>query len=466
MADELNHRMDRQLREYAQARRREAAVGELHPATRRLLQSEVARVYGQARAARAPHRFGGSRLWFRVAVTAGGVAVLLLAGTVWLSLLARQRGSRPLPQLVAEAPQTVDRSLSSPTPQGRPLEAPSLAGAERLGAETRVKLQSGESAQAGQETFASGPMAGELVLPASKTAAVEGAALLPATDTARGEQVEVTPAVPAAAATATAASLGPQAVGRAEAEAIAKETSLRLGEQNVQRNVELDRRLALGRVVAESASETVAGVALSRGVGLNPEGAAVQLATSRDETAGATAAFFKNEASAPGRFPVLRTFRLVQTDGLVRLIDGDGSTYAGNLVQTAAPAVDSAGERALAFAEGQRPRATPGAAALQYSPLPGEAASGRQVHYFTARGTNLTLNQIVVVQGQFEAGVTPARAANGARPGGRVQSRVAFGAPAANATLLPPQVAVSLVQGQATIGGSNTILIRAVPVAP
>src|SRR5262245_9138893 len=48
MADEPNKRMDEMLKAYAEKRRQEAGAAiELHPATRQMLQAEMARTYKQ-----------------------------------------------------------------------------------------------------------------------------------------------------------------------------------------------------------------------------------------------------------------------------------------------------------------------------------------------------------------------------------------------------------------------------------
>jgi hypothetical protein len=230
--------------------------------------------------------------------------------------------------------------------------------------------------------------------------------------------------------------------------------------------VELSERLARDQVVAESASDGVAAVALSREATPTPKDVSVALAAARDETPGAMVAFFKNDTPARGQSAVLNTFRLVQSGDEVRLIDGDGSIYVGQAVTTATPTAGSTGSGALSTVSGQGARASSGAAALAPSALHGEKSVGRQVYNFTARGTNLTLNQLVVVQGQFEAGTIPAGPANGAGQAGPARSRVALGVSNAAVASQPPQSPVTLLQGQATVGGSNTILIRAVPVPP
>lgn len=458
--------MDRQLREYAQARRREAAIGELHPATRRLLQAEVARVYGQPRATRAPRRLDWNRLWFRVAFAGGGLAVLLLAGTVWVSLMARPREPRPLPQPGEERTHNAPPLQSSPMPDEPSPQRSAFASTEPFAADTGANLRSAERGMAGREIIAGGQSTGPLAAPASKAAAVEETDPLPAADTASAGQ-SAAGAAPVAAVALTASDFGRKKASRAEAETLAKETSLRLTEATAGQHVEGRERVARSKGAAESPAEAVVGLAEARGAAPTAEDAAIQAAATRNGTAGTPVAFFKNEAPTRGDLTVLNTFSLVQNGEELRLIDGDGSIYVGKVAAGVASPARSAGETALPFAVAQSPRPSPPAAAAANPPRYAGTSQAGQVYTFTARGTNLTLNQLVVVQGHYLVGSLPVRSADGVgQEGSPGQRRITFGASPAEAARQSPPASVSLVQGQATIGGSNTILIRAVPAAP
>ncbi|MBI5396088.1 MAG: hypothetical protein HZA91_12395 [Verrucomicrobia bacterium] len=90
MAQEPNNRMDDALKAYAKQRRQRAGEPfEMHPATRRMLQGEVARTLGK-RAATA--RWDTLRLWWpRLAFGGAGVAVVAVAAVVML----QQAGKKP-----------------------------------------------------------------------------------------------------------------------------------------------------------------------------------------------------------------------------------------------------------------------------------------------------------------------------------------------------------------------------------
>src|SRR3954468_14264505 len=84
MPPEPDNKMDELLKAYAKKRSEEAgARPELHPATRRLLQGEVARVYPKAAAdPTTPWYRSILLLWPRFAFAAG--IVVLLGGTLWM----------------------------------------------------------------------------------------------------------------------------------------------------------------------------------------------------------------------------------------------------------------------------------------------------------------------------------------------------------------------------------------------
>ena len=89
MSNESPKRIERMLRKWARNRRDAAGAGwSVHPATRRLLQGEVARTFGAARVAAGGAEGGGRGWlgwgWVRLALGGGALAaVLVLAARVW-----------------------------------------------------------------------------------------------------------------------------------------------------------------------------------------------------------------------------------------------------------------------------------------------------------------------------------------------------------------------------------------------
>src|SRR5436190_3170384 len=112
MPPEPDNKMDELLKAYAKKRAEEAgAPPELHSATRRLLQGEVARVYPKQTAGPSlPWYRSVLLLWPRFAFAAG--IVVLLGGTLWMlnhkpetpTLLALNDSTTSTPPALSPAP--------------------------------------------------------------------------------------------------------------------------------------------------------------------------------------------------------------------------------------------------------------------------------------------------------------------------------------------------------------------------
>ena len=136
MSNESPKRIERMLRKWARNRRDAAGAGgwPVHPATRRLLQGEVARTFGAARVA--DRAAGGGRgwlgwSWVRLVLGGGAVAaVLVLAARVWWPQSPAKVGEMAhaplaLAEQVERADQTdrKDRPTPGPTAATVPLDA-------------------------------------------------------------------------------------------------------------------------------------------------------------------------------------------------------------------------------------------------------------------------------------------------------------------------------------------------------
>jgi hypothetical protein len=133
-------------------------------------------------------------------------------------------------------------------------------------------------------------------------------------------------------------------------------------------------------------------------------------ATTNAPEAAQQVARFSNTESARTRTPVLTSFAVEQVNGEIRVTDSDGSTYAGNLVlnQASAPAPAAAPGAAPAPAQTARAgRAMKANAPVASSGLAAEVASvqnlslNAQNNFFRVAGTNRTLKQQVVFEGNF-----------------------------------------------------------------
>src|SRR5436853_5755669 len=110
MASEPNNNAEEQLKRYA-AERRQRAPAELHPADRRALQQEVARVYGSAS--------GKARSWRRWLVTPQFGWAAALTALLGISFLALQRPVPSRKEEIARPPAEKKDEITKPAP---PLE--------------------------------------------------------------------------------------------------------------------------------------------------------------------------------------------------------------------------------------------------------------------------------------------------------------------------------------------------------
>jgi len=86
MDEKPNNKIEKLLAEYARQRRESAGTPTMHPATRRMLQSEVKQRHGSAASAKAPEpRAGWLGIWPRIAFASGIIAVLALAVVLTLT---------------------------------------------------------------------------------------------------------------------------------------------------------------------------------------------------------------------------------------------------------------------------------------------------------------------------------------------------------------------------------------------
>lgn len=163
----------------------------------------------------------------------------------------------------------------------------------------------------------------------------------------------------------------------------------------------------------------------------------------------------KVAAEAPA-IPVLANFQVQQVGNQVRVVDGDGSTYLGELT-TAAARID-VGDKASPtgnFArQGARPASSPTSGLNVNQPT-------TQNYLWRVEGTNRTLNQNVVFSWNFiETNGTSATSQLNAAAGTLKQD--AAKQPAQFQQLLNN----SVINGRAQLGPAQQIEVNAVPVKP
>ena len=202
------------------------------------------------------------------------------------------------------------------------------------------------------------------------------------------------------------------------------------------------------RIAVASPSVTQSGAALSFGSTGSANFSRFNSEQFKNTAAPQAAPAEKLEAKSEGSVGdvVLASFELQQTNGNLRVVDGDGSVYLGRMLFTEAL---SAGEA------GRRPAPTSPPSESQRS-LAAAAAVNTQAENFSFRveGTNLTLNQRVV----FNASVVATNA-------GVSNSVAGVGGGFNN----PPQplivpAGISRISGRATVGDRREIEVEAIKV--
>jgi hypothetical protein len=431
MANEPERPIEKLLRAAAKKRRDEAgAPFELHPATRRLLQGEVARHFAK------PQREGRSlsillaQLWPRFA---WGVAILAAFGVVvWLALPGtRSEKSEALLAKNEPAPKAApaDQSLP-PAPAARPavivppVEAPPAEAAYRERSEAQNRHAVAPSS-VGQKELAKenlkAPAASESVdklqLSASRQSAdrkkaTEAETTPPSVTVAQGPAGAISGAsggrydlagtsVPPGNAPTTPATPAPAAARAALASAVAADETMKL------KDAESGRRALAYKTQNEAASANRFGAAptatgalgssyaasLKAGKSLGVTARFTQVTTGQKPK---SAQFSKGTAA----HPVLASFQFAQTGSELRIVDGDGSVYSGHLqvADTTRRERATRSEAPATAAAARAPNDT-----LEGRPAAWLAADGvlPQTYFFRVTGTNRSLHKKVVFTGNL-----------------------------------------------------------------
>ena len=163
--------------------------------------------------------------------------------------------------------------------------------------------------------------------------------------------------------------------------------------------------------------------------------------------------FAKNRETSP----VLKNFQVTQNGNELRVIDSDGSTYAGSVVLAAADKdFQGAGEfkeKSPAPQRDYRRSSQPAGAVTQ------DKAQAAQLYFFRVTGTNRTLQQPVIFTGNFVTltNLQPETLTAGGLAGETRQT----GAPTP-----APALFNSSINGRAQLGGGRELEINAQPVKP
>ena len=391
--------IEKLLRRHAQQRRDEAGPPpELHPATRRLLQGEVARQFPKARPTRGL-AFGAllRARWVYAAaclVVVGGGAVLvrsfLLPEPGVASLAAKDKelffaeAVAPEPTSAREAsPKRDVERLADATSAAPPPAAPTRVLKKATSLRTESAAASSNDERVATRPAEVPPVARTVGAPAGERFKATRATPTVAADRANEHLASRAPAQsPASLAAPTLAESKSAPVGSA------KDFGTSETAQDVSVTVQPTAAPPPGRVnTGVPASDSRArNASLARGGGLELETRAA-LSQAYANIAGSAEV---DKAKAASGAAVLMNFRVEQTGNELRVIDGDGSTYLGVTPNAATEAASPLDAKKEAAAYAQTRRAQPGAYARQA----GEAQVAGK-YLYAVRGTNVTLQQAV-----------------------------------------------------------------------
>ncbi len=463
MPDEPNMSIESQVRAYAETRRKAAGEPlEMHPATRHMLQAEVARTLSAQRPAR--QRSLWPALWMRL-LWAGGAGAL----ATWALLVVVDRNPGEARQLAMQRTGTATSAVEHP--------AADMAMDRHAAAPEKLRDQSSAAfaATPDQSESADAMIAPAAAVPAASRTAVRGEpSAPPAPPAAQSAPLPAaTPVVSAEAASALGEGrrmlLNRDENSRAivPSEKVARQgpatggTSPGFLEERQDKAMEARRKtdpapaanpalsLRPSGAVAATAANTAGqlSVRMQNGVANAQQGGSsttFQQVTPMDA--------FRRNINSPPMPRVLQQFEFQQAGNVVRIVDSDGSVYVGHVTnQLQGVAVTGfSGNASGALAENLQ-RKLPEAELNQN--ITRNAPAGEEDVYFAVTGTNQSLNQRVYFSGRVQ-GVLGTNADSNAFPGQTQKRAGQGGTPALK------------IEGRASVGQRNEVPVEAVPAKP
>jgi hypothetical protein len=408
--------IEKALRDYAEQRRRKPGASlELHPATRRLLQGEVARRYGKA-PERPTRPAWLAALWPRAVWSLATVAIVTILAVVLIpSASHRSKEKTELAQL--EKPASAIAAATPPAAAPAPL---TLADAEPAAKDSpgRSPAQMPPSGRALDKAEFDRAAAAN-TLAASETARhYEAGAATASTLREETAKAKVTSGAPVGGKLAFAPSANRDSKSAGAAASAG----------------------ALADASGVSAANEVA--AFADGVQDRSTAGTVPITQRFIQVPGASPNQLVADKLAPAN-PVLTSFQIQQKGNDITIMDADGSVYLG---QTDTGAIN--GRQGLVAGE-----ALNQPAAEQLKKRVDGALPAGQNYSFRVSGTNRTLNVRVVFSGTM---IQATNAVSSARS--RLTSRASAGGAAT-----PPELRIF---GKAVVGDQPEIEINALPTGP
>ena len=433
MANEPERLIEKLLHAAAQKRRDEAGAPlTLHPANRRLLQSEVARKY--ARPQPEPRSFAAfvAQLWPRLA---GAAAILAVLGMlVWLLVPAPRQG-KPEMSLALNQPSSERgpaRELPPPAPVAPATVAPAPASAARS-----------QPAVAAYDGLAQGAPAAAATKPAGREEPFSSETALVTT---RGSDKDSS-GMPAAAPMV----------------AMADESEKVPGDKFDQPSLKYKSLATAASADRVNRSPVTTG-AVSANTALGLKQAEARAAGQRFVQVAAEAKATYGLADRVGTAqPVLASFHVEQAGQQLRIVDADGSVYSGSLqLADAARRARTASSQASASAPASRAL---GGKLEESAALGGDAAQLASHSYsFSVAGTNRSLNKQVVFTGNL---LTATNLTLALQPTNLQNAVAGFaGASAGPAQRGSLPLLNSRIAGKVVIGTGKPVEINALPTSP
>lgn len=474
MSQEPEKEIEKQLREHADKRRAEAGDQlNLHAATRRLLQDEVARTYGTSPAAATTTAKTTARPWW--AYWPGVLFATCCAMLLAIVFLRSGAGEEKFDYVQAErqapaAAASFELAATSPQPYADAMPAAAPPSGEKMIASNMDRSVPMTTMQAAESQRAP-----QLAEPASKPVSVNAPAVQMKYKEAQADSLASRDGIPAPTAppAPTAApvvmpadpSAGVSLAGGARPEPAARMKVMKAAEPaspviaSPQPAVLPEVRMADGlRLAQKPATQTI------RSNSLQMDTTSVSFASTATDgyrtdagqsfvQAPGRAMLRKNYQSPPSP-AVLENFQFQQNGAELKFIDSDGSVYLGNLITPEAELESTTQGLAAKDADSTRSQldvtARSGRASGYGGAVPTNASAPR---YFRAIGTNRTLNQQVVFDGTID----------------NIPQVVVIGGQleAAKAEELKKKAQEMLqlqIQGRVQVGGRQELIINAVPV--
>lgn len=442
---EDNSKMDELLKAYAKKRRDEAGAPlELHPATRNLLQAEVKRTHAPAPGERPTKTHWIWRIWPRL-VIGGGVALLLLGTVFWFQPRDQQTG------LASGGPKHMElaQNKKSAAPQPAELGEKRVSNSREDAAASAVQLKP-ETSGVRVESLAPADATGGATAASNRTEADAGAGLADAK-----EQVLIAAAPPAPVVAEPPPSSSTPALRDEDARRYAAVAKNKAAE-------EVESAKTPTPPVSEAAVPKTSSRDNEHLLARKKSDAQAAKLTTFDDSG--TRLYFAQEPSryrqnllSPSRPSVLTAFEIIHAGDKIRIIDGDGSVYEGQLVAGFYDEVSS--QSPLQQRSQSKDRA------LQEASRQASASAMPETEFsFRATGTNRSFNQVVVLTGKLNPAAATAISGGRAsapstpRPGAPAALAAATARPAkAEAAFNPRTLDVKVV-----IGGTNEFELKAI----